>query len=225
VQANLAADGCCLRLRSRSVRNAGFLAIWSGRFYATAATADVETQSDQEGEEEVSAHTSDDGSALASSGQTNNEAQQEDAHAEELYTALNALQEGDGVTVVDASAHTHQTRPPARLSEARLVRALEHHGVGRPSTYAGIINVLLERYGHSVSLDRQSAPPASSSACLAMPMWQTSCTHARPYAHLPPCPAFSIPLLKSSYAHTPAQHPRANCAFQRARLQGLSHSD
>ncbi len=42
-------------------------------------------------------------------------------------------------------AREHQTRPPARLNDASLVRALEEKGIGRPSTYAAILQGLLDR--------------------------------------------------------------------------------
>lgn len=42
-------------------------------------------------------------------------------------------------------ANEHRTRPPARLNDASLVRSLEENGVGRPSTYAAIIQGLLDR--------------------------------------------------------------------------------
>ena len=43
------------------------------------------------------------------------------------------------------TANEHRTRPPARLNDATLVRTLEEHGIGRPSTYAAIIQGLLDR--------------------------------------------------------------------------------
>jgi DNA topoisomerase-1 len=58
---------------------------------------------------------------------------------------LPRLAEGDVVTVVDAVARDHTTQPPARFTEASIVKALEELGVGRPSTYASIIGTILER--------------------------------------------------------------------------------
>lgn len=43
------------------------------------------------------------------------------------------------------AANEHRTRPPARLNDATLVRTLEENGIGRPSTYAAIIQGLLDR--------------------------------------------------------------------------------
>ncbi len=52
---------------------------------------------------------------------------------------------GDGLDVRDLSADGHQTQPPARYTEASLVKRLEELGVGRPSTYAAIMNTIEDR--------------------------------------------------------------------------------
>ena len=46
------------------------------------------------------------------------------------------VQKGERLELLRAGAEQHFTRPPARFSEAGLVRALEERGIGRPSTYA-----------------------------------------------------------------------------------------
>ncbi len=63
--------------------------------------------------------------------------------AEEMM--LPALAEGDRVegTAFDPGSHT--TQPPARYTEASLVKAMEELGVGRPSTYASVIATILDR--------------------------------------------------------------------------------
>ena len=58
---------------------------------------------------------------------------------------LPALAVGDAVKVSKAEARQHFTEPKPRFSEATLVKELESHGIGRPSTYASILNVLRER--------------------------------------------------------------------------------
>ncbi|AFC87404.1 DNA topoisomerase I [Frateuria aurantia] len=58
---------------------------------------------------------------------------------------LPRLQVGDSVPLRDILADQHFTEPPPRYSEASLVKALEEYGIGRPSTYASIIQVLLNR--------------------------------------------------------------------------------
>jgi DNA topoisomerase-1 len=58
---------------------------------------------------------------------------------------LPAMSEGDKVALAAFKAEQHFTEPPPRYSEASLVKALEEHGIGRPSTYATIISTLQDR--------------------------------------------------------------------------------
>ncbi len=52
---------------------------------------------------------------------------------------------GDQVEIVETDAEQHFTQPPARYTEASLVRALEEKGIGRPSTYAPTISTIIAR--------------------------------------------------------------------------------
>ncbi|KQY96270.1 DNA topoisomerase I [Microbacterium sp. Root53] len=52
---------------------------------------------------------------------------------------------GDALTLTDADPKGHSTTPPPRYTEASLVKALEEKGIGRPSTFASIIGVILDR--------------------------------------------------------------------------------
>src|SRR6187200_3283840 len=58
---------------------------------------------------------------------------------------LPPMKEGDVVTLLKVHSDQHFTEPPPRYSEASLVKALEEHGIGRPSTYATIISTLKDR--------------------------------------------------------------------------------
>ena len=58
---------------------------------------------------------------------------------------LPPLKVGDAVTVNRIEPKQHFTEPKPRFTEASLVKELESHGIGRPSTYASILNVLRER--------------------------------------------------------------------------------
>jgi DNA topoisomerase-1 len=58
---------------------------------------------------------------------------------------LPAMQAGDAVQLLAIRPEQHFTEPPPRYSEASLVKALEEHGIGRPSTYASIISTLRDR--------------------------------------------------------------------------------
>ncbi len=60
-------------------------------------------------------------------------------------TQLPDVSAGDPVSVVAIAAEGHETKPPARYTEATLVRELEEREIGRPSTYASIIGTILGR--------------------------------------------------------------------------------
>ena len=58
---------------------------------------------------------------------------------------LPSLTVGDKINLLDIDANQHFTEPPPRYSEASLVKVLEEHDIGRPSTYAAIIHTLQQR--------------------------------------------------------------------------------
>lgn len=70
---------------------------------------------------------------------------------------LPPLEEGRPVPLNDIIAVQHFTEPPPRFGEASLVKALEEHGIGRPSTYASIISTLQNR--EYVTLDNKRFYP------------------------------------------------------------------
>jgi len=70
---------------------------------------------------------------------------------------LPPLAEGEEVTLNDILCNQHFTEPPPRYSEATLIKSLEEHGIGRPSTYAAIIYTL--QYREYVILDNKRFKP------------------------------------------------------------------
>ena len=85
------------------------------------------------------------------------EGRDQKADDDEAERKLPALQAGTSVPLADILAEQHFTEPPPRYSEASLVKALEEYGIGRPSTYASIIQVLLAR--EYVLLDQRRFRP------------------------------------------------------------------
>ena len=75
----------------------------------------------------------------------------------EKNNELPELNEGDKVKLKKTDDREHFTQPPARYTEASLVRALEENGVGRPSTYAPTIDTIQKRY--YVKLEGRSIVP------------------------------------------------------------------
>jgi len=69
----------------------------------------------------------------------------DDGKIDDADHVLPPLAEGDTVSLTQLAASQHFTEPPPRYSEASLVKALEEHGIGRPSTYATIISTLQDR--------------------------------------------------------------------------------
>ena len=68
-----------------------------------------------------------------------------DEENEERTSPLPDLKEGEPLTGKKLDKGQHFTQPPARYSEASLIRALEEKGIGRPSTYAPTISTILNR--------------------------------------------------------------------------------
>lgn len=68
-----------------------------------------------------------------------------DAELDDREKILPPMNEGDGLAVQRLEPTGHETRPPARYTEASLVQKLEELGVGRPSTYASIMTTIQDR--------------------------------------------------------------------------------
>jgi DNA topoisomerase-1 len=84
---------------------------------------------------------------------------------EETESRLPDMKEGDVVNLLEIRAEQHFTEPPPRFSEASLVKALEDYGIGRPSTYASIIQTLVRR--KYVDLDRRRFIPTDTGRVVA----------------------------------------------------------
>ena len=70
---------------------------------------------------------------------------QDDSKSDKDERLLPVMEVGDVVDLKAVRPEQHFTEPPPRYSEASLVRSLEEHDIGRPSTYANIISTLLQR--------------------------------------------------------------------------------
>jgi len=78
---------------------------------------------------------------------------------------LPELNEGDAIPLQKVRGEQHFTEPPPRYSEASLVKALEEHGIGRPSTYASIIQTLKDR--EYVDLENRRFTPTATGRVVA----------------------------------------------------------
>lgn len=75
---------------------------------------------------------------------------------------LPTLKEGEDVKAEEVSPKQHFTEPPARYSDASLVKALEEYGIGRPSTYAPTISTVIER-GYVERIENRRLKPTEIS--------------------------------------------------------------
>jgi len=90
---------------------------------------------------------------------------QKNAEDDDENRKLPAMKIGEAVPLADVLADQHFTEPPPRYSEASLVKALEEYGIGRPSTYASIIQTLLNR--EYVLLDARRFKPTDVGRAVA----------------------------------------------------------
>jgi DNA topoisomerase-1 len=81
----------------------------------------------------------------------------DDAVEDDSDHVLPPMHEGDKVQLTALHPEQHFTEPPPRFTEASLVKALEEHGIGRPSTYASIISTLRDR--EYVEIDNRRFTP------------------------------------------------------------------
>jgi DNA topoisomerase-1 len=68
-----------------------------------------------------------------------------EAALEDKEVLLPEMKQGDSISLEELNALSHFTKPPARFTEASIVQQLEKEGIGRPSTYASIIDTILDR--------------------------------------------------------------------------------
>jgi DNA topoisomerase-1 len=90
-----------------------------------------------------------------------------DAALEGQEVLLPALKVGDSPACKAVEALGHQTQPPARYSEAALVKMLEKEGIGRPSTYASIIGTIVDR-GYATLANNALTPSFTAFAVTAL---------------------------------------------------------
>ena len=77
---------------------------------------------------------------------------------EKKETSLPPLEQGQVLKLKELKSEQKFTQPPARYTEATLIKALEENGIGRPSTYAPIITTIIDR-GYVERDQKSSSPP------------------------------------------------------------------
>jgi DNA topoisomerase-1 len=84
-----------------------------------------------------------------------------DDEEDERLVILPDLRQGEPLDLLDLASEQHFTQPPPRYTEATLIKALEEHGIGRPSTYAPTIETIRQR-GYVTVKDRRLHPEESA---------------------------------------------------------------
>jgi DNA topoisomerase I len=90
-----------------------------------------------------------------------------DAAIEDQEVVLPNLQVGEHPECRELEAIDHETQPPARYTEASLVKTLESEGIGRPSTYASIIGTIIDR-GYAQMTNNSLVPTFTAFAVTAL---------------------------------------------------------
>ncbi len=90
-----------------------------------------------------------------------------DAAIEDQAINLPHLQVGDTPRCKELITIGHETQPPARFTEATLVKTLESEGVGRPSTYASIIGTIIDR-GYVKMMNQSLIPTFTAFAVISL---------------------------------------------------------
>jgi DNA topoisomerase-1 len=90
-----------------------------------------------------------------------------DAALDDRETILPDMDVADPMTTDELDAVDHQTQPPARFTEASLVKRMEELGIGRPSTYASIISTVADR-GYVWKLGTALVPSWTAFAVVAL---------------------------------------------------------
>ncbi len=90
-----------------------------------------------------------------------------DAALEDQEVILPQLKVGDRPNCTNLEAIGHETQPPARYTEASLVKTLESEGIGRPSTYASIIGTIIDR-GYAQLISNALIPTFTAFAVTAL---------------------------------------------------------
>ena len=90
-----------------------------------------------------------------------------DAALEDREEPLPPLAKGDALSLRELESLRHETQPPARYTEATLVKMLEAEGIGRPSTYASIIGTIIDR-GYVDRVSNQLVPTFTAFAVTSL---------------------------------------------------------
>jgi DNA topoisomerase I len=91
-----------------------------------------------------------------------------EAALDDQEVILPTLKSGDRPTCKTLEAIGHETQPPARFTDASLVKTLESEGIGRPSTYAAVIDTITRERGYAQRIGNNLVPTFTAFAVTAL---------------------------------------------------------
>jgi len=152
VVAEITAGTCLLRASGMVMKFTGFAAI-----YQETRTREEATETSADGKSEPDASSNSGFSLDGAAGREARDGQLSETDFSAEGKQLPPLEEGQRLKLVAIRPEQHFTQPPPRFSEATLIKTLEEKGIGRPSTYAPILETLRHR-DYAEMVDRRFRP-------------------------------------------------------------------
>lgn len=142
VRVTLGVAGATLQVSARQIVSAGYLAVWTPQSIRAKYSDSSLASSGGQIDDGIDDAVDEEGDAP----ETTTQPTVKQVPDEALYDVLVAWKKGSEVRIEDVVPQERHTEPPRRFTEAMLVKELESLGIGRPSTYGRILDILIDRF-------------------------------------------------------------------------------